>query len=190
MLGIISNANFRISENRQYFYSFLRIELSDKKIPNFQEKIKVFQDMVQQEKCKNGSFCCTKCLIFIFCPFWNTSIILCISGRRLTSLSLYYYLWLFGNFYGSKSTIQVLGPRIWVPKIKMHKKEVEPWLWTQYPGPNKCPKGWQIILDPFARTQMLGPKCHDIITVTNVLVSTKSTVGISEHSFKLVDEGR
>ena len=55
--------------------------------------------------------------------------------------SLYYYLWLFGNFYGSKSTIQVLGPRIWVPKIKMHKKEVEPWLWTQYLGPNKCPKG-------------------------------------------------
>ena len=57
MLGIISNANFRISENRQYFYSvltfysFLRIELSDnKKIPNFQEKIKVFQDMVQHIK--------------------------------------------------------------------------------------------------------------------------------------------
>ena len=51
-------------------------------------------------------------------------------------------------------------------------------------GPNKCSKGWQIILDPFARTQMLGLKCLDVNMVTNVHVSTKLTIGTSEHSFK------
>ena len=39
-------------------------------------------------------------------------------------------------------------------------------------------------------TQMLGPKCLDVNMVTNVHVSTKSTVGTLEHSFKSVDEGR
>ena len=49
---------------------------------------------------------------------------------------------------------------------------------------------WQIILDLFASTQMLGPKYLDVNPVTNVHVSTQSTIGTSEHSFKSVDEGR
>ena len=43
---------------------------------------------------------------------------------------------------------------------------------------------------PFARTQMLGPKYLDVNMVMNVHVSTKSTVGTLEHSFKSIDEGR
>ena len=62
----------------------------------------------------------------------------------------------------------------------------------QDPAPNKCSKGWQIISDPFARTQMLGPKCLDVkrVTMTNVHVLTKSTIGTLKHSFKSVDKGR
>ena len=37
---------------------------------------------------------------------------------------------------------------------------------------------------------MLGPKYLDVNMVTNVHVSTKSTEGTSEHSFKPIDEGR
>ena len=81
----------------------------------------------------------------------------------------------------SKSAFRVLGPGIWV-------SDPGPRTWD--PGPNKCPKCWQIILDPFARTQIVGPKWLDVTTVRNVHVSTKSTVGTSEHSFKSVDKGR
>ena len=139
MLGIISNANFRISENRQYFYSFLRIELSDKKIPNFQEKIKVFQDMVQQEKCKNGSFCCTKCLIFIFCPFWNTSIILCISGRRLTTLSITTYGFLV-TFMGASLQSRSQVPESGSQKSKCIKRRLNLGSGPSTQGPISVPK--------------------------------------------------
>ena len=47
----------------------------------------------------------------------------------------------------------------------MHKNEDEPWLWTQDPGANKCPKGWQIILDQFPVSHRLTnhfrPICKD-----------------------------
>ena len=57
------------------FYSFLRIELSDnKKIPNFQEKIKVFQDMVQHIKidkknARTGYFAVQNAWSLFFAPF-------------------------------------------------------------------------------------------------------------------------
>ena len=44
---------------------------------------------------------------------------------------------------------------------------VGPEIWVSDPGPNKYPKGWQVFLDPFAMTQMLGPKWLDENTVTN-----------------------
>ena len=74
---------------------------------------------------------------------------------------------------------------------KVHENQVrhwpDPYDWTQYPI--SVPKV-DIILNPFARTQMLGPKFLDVNTVTNVHVSTKLMIGTSEHSFKSVDEGR
>ena len=89
--------------------------------------------------------------------------------------------WVLGS--GSNKTRSI---KIRLDIVKTHMPRP---IWLD-PGPNKCSKGWQIILDPFARTQMLGPKCLDVNTVTNVHVWTKLTIGTSEHSFKSVDEGR
>ena len=71
----------------------------------------------------------------------------------------------------------------------MVNNEVVPWQETQDPVFQRLMPN-QIFLDPFARTLMLGPKCLDldINIVTNVHVSTKLTVGTSEHSFKSIDE--
>ena len=56
----------------------------------------------------------------------------------------------------------------------------------QDPAPNKCSKGWQIISD------LQGSKCLNVnrVTMMNVHVLTKSTIGTLKHSFKSVDKGR
>ena len=56
------------------------------------------------------------------------------------------------------------------------------------PGPVKCLIGTQP--DTGTHQKVRGPKYLDVNMVTNVHVSTKLTVGTSEHSFKSVDEGR
>ena len=67
--------------------------------------------------------------------------------------------------------------------------------WDLGPGTQDPNEGTQMLgpkyQDPNSQvTQILGSKCLDVNTVMNVHVSTKLTVGTSEHSFKSVDEGR
>ena len=53
-------------------------------------------------------------------------------GRGDSSSPIVFY---FSIYLGNSEQVCNQGLGIWVPKIKMHKNEVEPWLWTQDLGP-------------------------------------------------------
>ena len=67
----------------------------------------------------------------------------------------------------SKINMKKVGWSLFI-KSREQVRKPDPgfWVWDPGPGtrdprPNKCPKGWQIILGPFARTQVPGRKYGD-----------------------------
>ena len=111
------------------------------------------------------------------------------SGITMTVIFVKKYL-MFGASLQSGSRVPGSGSqKSWCIKTRLNLGTGPR---TRDTGPNKSPKGWQINLHPFARSQMLGLQVPGgkYGAMTNVHVSTKLTVGTSEHSFKSVDEGR